>query len=94
MPLYDYKCDGCGPFEMWHTMSETSLPKTCPECDATASRVFTAPNISLGSGSLMKKVGLKDPRIVKRQGEPAKPQNQSAKQGSRPWMLGHAAERL
>ncbi len=94
MPLYDYKCDRCGPFEVWHKMSETGSPRTCPDCNANASRVFTAPNISLGSGSLMKKVGLPDPRIVKRQGEPAKPQNQSAKQGSRPWMLGHAAERL
>ncbi|MGC1216916.1 MAG: zinc ribbon domain-containing protein [Phormidesmis sp.] len=94
MPLYDYMCDRCGPFEVWHKMSETSSPRTCPDCNAKVSRVFTTPNISLGSGSLMKKVGLPDPRIVKRQSEPAKPQNQSAKQGSRPWMLGHAAERL
>ena len=94
MPLYDYKCDRSGPFEVWHKMSETSTPRNCPDCDDRASRIFTAPNISLSSGSLMKKAGLPDPRIVKRKGEPAKPQNQSAKPGSRPWMLGHAAERL
>ena len=94
MPLYDYRCDRCGPFEVWHKMAETSTPRVCPDCDAIASRIFTAPNISLGSSSLLQKVGSSDPRIVKRQGEPAKPQNQSAKQGSRPWMLGHAAERL
>ena len=94
MPLYDYKCDGCGPFELCHRMSETGSPKTFPDCDGESSLIFTAPYISLGSGSLMKKVGLSEPRIVKRQGEPAKPQNQSAKKGSRPWMLGHAAERL
>lgn len=94
MPLYDYNCDRCGPFEVWHAMAETGTPKACPDCDDSASRIFTAPNISLGSGSLMKRVGSKEPRIVKRQGEPAKPKNQSAKPGSRPWMLGHAAERL
>ncbi|MEL6492402.1 MAG: zinc ribbon domain-containing protein [Cyanobacteria bacterium J06634_6] len=94
MPLYDYDCKRCGPFEIWHRMSETSTPRACPECDDVSTRIFTAPNISLGSGSLMKKVGLPDPRIVKRQSEPAKPVNQSAKPGSRPWMLGHAAERL
>lgn len=94
MPLYDYQCNGCGPFEMWHAMAETSTPKACPECDEVASRIFTAPNISLGSGSLLQKVGSKDPRLVKRQGEPAKPKNQSARKGTRPWMLGHAAERL
>lgn len=94
MPLYDYQCDGCGPFEMWHSMAETQTPKACPDCKLGATRIFTAPNISLGSSSLLAKVGSSDPRIVKRAGEPAKPKNQSAKQGSRPWMLGHAAERL
>ena len=94
MPLYDYKCDRCGPFEVLHAMAETVTPKACPDCDDSASRIFTAPNISLGSGSLMKRVGLKEPRIVKRQGEPVKPKNQRAKPGSRPWLLGHAAERL
>ena len=94
MPLYDYKCDRCGPFEVWHKMSETGSPRVCPQCNAVVSRIFTAPNISLNSGSLMKKIGSPDPRIVKRQGEPAKPQNQSARPGTRPWMLGHAAERL
>lgn len=94
MPLYDYQCDSCGPFEVWHKMSETSDPRACPTCEVTASRIFTSPNISLGSGSLMKSIGSKEPRLVKRQREPEKPKNQSARSGTRPWMLGHAAERL
>ena len=94
MPLYDYDCDRCGSFEVWHKMAETSVPRACPDCSAIATRIFTAPNISLGSGSLLAKVGSSDPRLVKRQSEPAKPTNQSAKPGGRPWMLGHAAERL
>jgi putative FmdB family regulatory protein len=94
MPLYDYRCDRCGPFELWHKMSETGIAKTCPPCGGPASRIFTAPNISLGSGSLLSQVGSSDPRIVKRQGEPAAPRHQSPQKGSRPWMLGHATERL
>ena len=94
MPLYDYNCDRCGPFEVWHKMADTAVPRNCPECTVVASRIFTAPNISLGSGSLLNKVGSSEPRLVKRQSEPAKPVNQSAKTGGRPWMLGHAAERL
>ena len=94
MPLYDYNCGQCGPFEVWHKMADTRLPRACPDCDAIASRIFTAPNISLGSGSLLQKVGSPDPRLVKRKGEPPKPVNQSARSGTRPWMLGHAAERL
>ena len=94
MPLYDYRCDCCGPFEVWHKMAETGIPRACEDCGAIATRIFTAPNISLSSGSLLAKAGSPEPRLVKRQREPAKPQNQSAKPGSRPWMLGHAAERL
>ncbi|MBE9062557.1 FmdB family zinc ribbon protein [cf. Phormidesmis sp. LEGE 11477] len=94
MPLYDYSCNGCGPFEVWHKMAETAVPRNCPDCDAIASRIFTAPNISLGSSSLLKKVGSPEPRLVKRQSEPAKPRNQATRPGSRPWMIGHAAERL
>jgi putative FmdB family regulatory protein len=93
MPLYDYKCDACGPFEAWRKMAELSVPLPCPDCDAIATRVFKAPNISLSSGSLLQKIGSPEPRVVKRQGEPAKPTNQSQR-GGRPWMLGHAPERL
>lgn len=94
MPLYDYRCDRCGPFEIWHKMAETGAPRACGGCGAIATRIFTAPNISLSSGSLLAKVGSPEPRLVQRQREPIKPQNQSAKPGGRPWMLGHAAERL
>lgn len=93
MPLYDYKCADCGPFDAWRKMAEVSTPMACPDCDAIAMRIFTAPNISLGSGSLLKRVGSSEPRLVKRQGEPSKPKNQS-QAGGRPWMLGHAPERL
>ena len=75
-------------------MAETGMPRACKDCGAIATRIFTAPNISLSSGSLLAKAGSPEPRLVKRQREPAQPQNQSAKPGSRPWMLGHAAERL
>ncbi|MBF0615018.1 MAG: zinc ribbon domain-containing protein [Magnetococcales bacterium] len=34
MPLYDYKCDGCGVrFEKEHPMS-APVVKVCPECGA------------------------------------------------------------
>lgn len=94
MPLYAYKCDDCGPFDTWRKMAEVGQPMACPDCEAIAIRVFTAPGINLNSGSLFKQVASSEPRLVKRQGEPAKPQPQSPRQGSRPWMLGHAPERL
>lgn len=94
MPLYDYKCHDCGPFETFRRMAEVSNPMACPECEAIAIRLFTAPNVNLNSGSLFKSAASKEPRLVQRQGEPAQPLNQSPRKGSRPWMLGHPAERL
>ena len=40
MPLYDYKCDRCGPFEVWHKMAETGTPRACVECGAIATSDF------------------------------------------------------
>lgn len=95
MPLYDYRCSSCGDFETWRTMAEVSTPMPCPECSDVAKRVFTAPNISLSSGSLATSVkGSSEPRLVKRQEvAPSKPTSQSVR-GGRPWMIGHAPERL
>jgi len=94
MPIYAYKCDDCGPFDKLRRMADVDTPMPCPQCEAVATRVFTAPNVNLNSGSLFKRAASKAPRLMKRRGEPAAPQNQSPRSGSRPWMLGHATERL
>ncbi|MEM1255637.1 MAG: zinc ribbon domain-containing protein [Cyanobacteria bacterium P01_H01_bin.21] len=91
MPLYDYKCADCGPFDVWRKMAEVTTPLPCPSCGVIATRVFTAPNISLSTGSLSRVSD--SPRLVKRQSEPTTPTAQSPK-GGRPWMIGHAPQRL
>ena len=93
MPLYDYKCAECGPFDVWRKMAEVSTPLPCPDCGVVATRVFTAPNISLNTGSLSQVVSAAEPRLVKRQGELPPPTVQSPK-GGRPWMIGHAPQCL
>ncbi len=93
MPLYDYKCADCGPFDVWRKMAEVTTPLSCPDCGVIATRVFTAPNISLNTGSLSRVGNSAEPRLIKRQGEPAVPTSQSPK-GGRPWMIGHAPQRL
>lgn len=51
MPLYEYKCVKCGHrFEKIEGVS-ASARKKCPECGATAQRMFAAPAIQFkGSG--------------------------------------------
>ena len=51
MPLYEYKCVKCGHrFEKIEAVS-AGVKKKCPECGATAQRMFAAPAIQFkGSG--------------------------------------------
>ena len=98
MPLYEYRCNPCGEFEFeaWRSMAEYNAPLNCPQCDNIATKIFSAPNINLNSGSFsaINRSQSREPRLVQReQREPAKPRYQ-ASTGNRPWMVSHAPERL
>lgn len=86
MPLYEFACETCGDFEAWRVMAEATAPMPCPECQITAKRIFSAPNISLNAGSLSKHTT--EPRLVKGDREPPPPRY-SGQQGGRPWMISH-----
>jgi putative FmdB family regulatory protein len=50
MPVYEYLCEGCGPFKLMRSMSEYELPADCPLCQSSAARVMlTAPYCSTAS---------------------------------------------
>lgn len=46
MPLYDYHCAGCGPFQAWRPMSEADAAGICPVCAASAARIVLAPYLN------------------------------------------------
>lgn len=47
MPVYDYDCPQCGPFEALVPMSRCADPCACPACASSAPRVLlTAPGIA------------------------------------------------
>lgn len=55
MPVYDYQCDACGPFEAFQSMSRFAEPCDCPACGDPAPRVMlTAPNVSFVTGATRK----------------------------------------
>ncbi|MEB3355748.1 MAG: zinc ribbon domain-containing protein [Synechococcales bacterium] len=96
MPLYEFRCKACGDFEAWRRLAEIAVPMVCPTCSEVAVRVFSPPSINLNQGSLsaIANSSNTEPRLVKRQErEPGKPRYQGPK-GGRPWMIGHAPERL
>ncbi|WP_371823111.1 zinc ribbon domain-containing protein [Microvirga sp. HBU67558] len=47
MPIYDYECQGCGPFTAMRPMARFQDPCACPKCGAEASRAsLSAPAIA------------------------------------------------
>lgn len=50
MPIYEYKCDKCGVFEVIQRITENSL-KRCPTCKSTVERIISATSFVLkGTG--------------------------------------------
>jgi len=86
MPLYEFKCNDCGVFDMWRIMAESSIPAHCPVCEKIASRIFSPP--MLLSSSLRLKKADPEPQLVKRLDQPVAPKLQTHADG-RPWMINH-----
>ena len=41
MPTYEYKCEKCGPFEIWHSIKDNAL-SACPTCGSKVERLISA----------------------------------------------------
>ncbi|MBF2000675.1 MAG: zinc ribbon domain-containing protein [Synechococcales cyanobacterium C42_A2020_086] len=87
MPLYEFCCSTCGMFDQWRSMAESSAPAYCPTCQQLGKRIFSPPAVQL-SGSLRLKQEAREPRVEKRDAEPATPTFKSHN-GGRPWMISH-----
>ena len=46
MPIYEYTCETCGPFELWQPMRDASAARSCPACATPARRHFTPPGVA------------------------------------------------
>ncbi|MGH7804909.1 MAG: FmdB family zinc ribbon protein [Candidatus Binatia bacterium] len=44
MPIYEYQCGKCGPFEVTQRITENAL-RRCPKCKGKVSRLLSAPSI-------------------------------------------------
>lgn len=88
MPLYDFRCETCGDFEVLRSLADFETPVLCATCQLPAKRLISAPNVNLNSRGLsLRRPELKDPQIVQRDREP-KPSRNKVTHG-RPWMINH-----
>jgi putative FmdB family regulatory protein len=101
MPIYDYHCATCGPFEVRRPMNESAEPAACPKCHASTVRVLVAPRLNLMVASTRKaeirnEKSAHAPEVVHR----VAPEASHSEHGrhshghkshkvARPWMVGH-----
>ncbi|MCK0089786.1 zinc ribbon domain-containing protein [Rhodococcus sp. HNM0563] len=54
MPLYDFRCAECGPFDASIPMNDVGPSTACPSCGQHAPRAITAPRLGRGSSTAMR----------------------------------------
>jgi putative FmdB family regulatory protein len=91
MPLYEFICDACGPFERRRSFAEAGEPMTCPSCGKEARRVYSMPNtrrMPAAISGLMDRAekSASEPEVVRR---PAGSGVRHRHGDGRPWTLGH-----
>lgn len=92
MPLYEFCCETCGPFECWRPMREASDPMLCSSCHEEARRIFSPPGLlSTASSHRRRQEREVEPRLVKRTPKetPAAVRTPLRQTGGRPWQLSH-----
>ncbi|WP_219418563.1 FmdB family zinc ribbon protein [Pseudonocardia nigra] len=52
MPLYEFRCPACGPFDLHREMQDAQDAATCPTCSTPARRVYSSSGGSLARGPL------------------------------------------
>ena len=92
MPVYEYCCEDCGPFERWRDHRESGDGMRCPECGAFSRRFYSAPAFTAHTKA-EKEVRRRmdrgaEPQVTGRQsaGDPSPKPRRS---GGRPWQIGH-----
>lgn len=99
MPIYQFQCESCGPFEQRRSFQDAGEPLDCPSCSIPATRVFTPPTLYKTSVATR----IAHSRNEKSADQPLVQQRSNDTQAThhhhhpshhhhepkRPWMIGH-----
>jgi len=71
LATYEYRCGGCGPFELDRPMGTAPPRMACPTCATDAARVFSAPLLArtpkaLGNALTREERSAYEPEVVTR----------------------------
>ena len=71
MPLYEFRCQSCGPFDLRRDMQDAADTAGCPGCARPARRIYSVSSVRHSSGSLRDATKTERARIDRaRGGEP------------------------
>ena len=91
MPIYAFRCEACGAFDVLRPMVEASAPARCPSCGDEARRVFSPPGLTLLARPVRRALereekSAHEPDVVgERRGRPMPHRHAPAP----PWVLAH-----
>lgn len=94
MPIYEFICESCGPFERRRPFAEAGDPMACPACRSEAGRVYSVPNTrkmpTALSGAINRaEKSAHEPDVVRRPSESTASRGGQRQGHGRPWTLGH-----
>ncbi|WP_100502061.1 FmdB family zinc ribbon protein, partial [Geodermatophilus chilensis] len=71
MPLYEFRCPHCGPFDVHRDMRDAPDSTACPSCDRSARRVYSVGVSRPAGGALRDATRAERARVDRaRSGEP------------------------
>jgi putative FmdB family regulatory protein len=91
MPVYAFRCETCGAFDVMRPMAEASAPARCPGCDDEARRGEHPPGLALVAKPLRRALeseekSAHEPDLVtQKRGRPMP----HVHDPSPPWVLAH-----
>ena len=94
MPVYEFVCEDCGPFEQRRPFAEAGDPMACPSCGHEARRVYSMPNTrrvptALSGAMDRAEKSAHAPEVVRRPAGGAEPGKGHDHSHGRPWAVGH-----
>ena len=94
MPIYEFLCEDCGPFEERRSFKEAGEAAACPGCGAEARRLYTMPNtkrVPTGLSKAMDRAekSAHEPEVVRRPAGGTGAGKGHHHSHGRPWTVGH-----
>lgn len=94
MPVYEFLCESCGPFEERRSFESTAEPMSCPKCGDGARRVYSMPATKRMPAGLSKALdrsekSASEPEVVRRPAARRGGQGHHHHSPGRPWTVGH-----